>query len=129
MPGLNNRAKGRDGEALAEEYLTVRGYDILEKNYRNRFGEIDIIALDEQSLMVTGLNSDIDYNGKVYHIQTEDGGINNPIILTRIFCTGVLITTRKTSYVYQLDIDGIKTVVENLMKEQHNEMIQELHSG
>jgi len=79
--------------------------------------------------MVTGLNSDIDYNGKVYHIQTEDGGINNPIILTRIFCTGVLITTRKTSYVYQLDIDGIKTVVENLMKEQHNEMIQELHSG
>lgn len=79
--------------------------------------------------MVTGINSDIDYNGKVYHIQTEDGGINNPIILTRIFCTGVLVTTRKTSYVYLLDIDGIKNVVENLMKEQHNEMIQELHSG
>ena len=51
MPGLNNRAKGRDGEALAEEYLTVRGYDILEKNYRNRFGEIDIIALDGKTLV------------------------------------------------------------------------------
>ena len=51
MPGLNNRAKGRDGEALAEEYLTVRGYAILEKNYRNRFGEIDIIALDGKTLV------------------------------------------------------------------------------
>jgi len=79
--------------------------------------------------MVTGINSDIDYNGKVYHVQTEDGGINNPIILTRIFCTGVLVTTRKTSYVYLLEMDGFKSVVENLMKEQHNEMIQEIHSG
>jgi len=79
--------------------------------------------------MVTGINSDIDYNGKVYHVQTEDGGINNPIILTRIFCTGILVTSRKTSYVYLLEMDGLKNVVENLMKEQHNEMIQEIHSG
>ena len=79
--------------------------------------------------MVTGINSDIDYNGKVYHIQTEDGGINNPIILTRIFCTGILVTSRKTSYVYLLEMDGLKNVVENLMKEQHNEMIQEIHSS
>ena len=79
--------------------------------------------------MVTGINSDIDYNGKLYHVQTEDGGINNPIILTRIFCSGVLVTTRKTSYVYLLDMDGFKDVVENLMKEQHNEMIQEIQDG
>ncbi len=79
--------------------------------------------------MVTGINSDIDYNGKLYHVQTEDGGINNPIILTRIFCSGVLVTTRKTSYVYLLDMDGFKEVVENLMKEQHNEMIQEIQNG
>jgi len=79
--------------------------------------------------MVTGINSDIDYNGKLYHVQTEDGGINNPIILTRIFCSGVLVTTRKTSYVYLLDMDGFKDVVENLMKEQHNEMIQEIQNG
>ena len=79
--------------------------------------------------MVTGINRDIDYNGKLYHVQTEDGGINNPIILTRIFCSGVLVTTRKTSYVYLLDMDGFKDVVENLMREQHNEMIQEIQNG
>ncbi len=51
MPVVNNRAKGRDGEAIAEEYLTVRGYDILNKNYRNRFGEIDLIARDGKTLV------------------------------------------------------------------------------
>ena len=51
MSGLSNRAKGRAGESTAEEYLAVRGYDILEKNYRNRFGEIDIIAKDGETLV------------------------------------------------------------------------------
>lgn len=79
--------------------------------------------------MVTGINSDVDYNGKTYHVQTEDGGINNPVILTRIYSSGVLVTSRKTSYLYLLEMDGFVSVVERLMKEQHNEMIQEVQSG
>ncbi len=79
--------------------------------------------------MVTGINSDIDYNNKMFHVQTEDGGLNNPIILTRIFCSGVLITTRKTSYVYLVEIEDWKSIVERLMKEQHDEMIQEIYRG
>ena len=77
--------------------------------------------------MVTGLNSDIEHNGKMYHIQTEDGGLHNPIILTRIFCGGVLVSSRKTSYVYLLEIEGLREVVGRLMKEQHLEMVQKIH--
>ena len=51
MTGLNNRSKGRNGEEMAVEYLLIKGYDILEKNYKNRFGEIDIIALDKKTLV------------------------------------------------------------------------------
>ena len=51
MPGLNNRSKGRDGEERAEEYLVIKGYKILEKNYKTRIGEIDIIALDGKTLV------------------------------------------------------------------------------
>ena len=37
--------KGRDGEDRACEYLLSHGYEIVDRNFRTRGGEIDIIAL------------------------------------------------------------------------------------
>jgi putative endonuclease len=41
---LNTRRLGAGYEAAAADYLTGRGYTILERNYRTRGGEIDLIA-------------------------------------------------------------------------------------
>ncbi len=41
---------GQQGERLAVAYLQRQGYRILETNYRNRLGEIDIIARDRGTL-------------------------------------------------------------------------------
>lgn len=35
---------GERGEALAWNFLRKRGYSILERNYRTRFGEMDVVA-------------------------------------------------------------------------------------
>lgn len=35
---------GQAGEALAAEHLQALGYDIVERNYRTRWGELDIVA-------------------------------------------------------------------------------------
>src|SRR3954466_552027 len=45
------RALGALGERLAAEHLTRAGYAILGRNYRTRFGEIDIIAADSRCLV------------------------------------------------------------------------------
>lgn len=37
---------GRIGEDIAEYFLSKKGYEIVERNYRKKFGEIDIIAND-----------------------------------------------------------------------------------
>jgi len=37
---------GRRGEDLCEEFLKRKGYRIAERNYRCRMGEIDIVAMD-----------------------------------------------------------------------------------
>lgn len=41
-------SKGAAGEVLAARFLRSKGYTILVSNYRTRFGEIDIIAVDAQ---------------------------------------------------------------------------------
>jgi len=42
---------GRSGEAMAAKFLQKKGYKIITKNYRCRFGEIDIIAQDKNTLV------------------------------------------------------------------------------
>ena len=39
-----NKDIGSFGEALARDYLISKGYKILNMNFRNKFGEIDIIC-------------------------------------------------------------------------------------
>src|ERR687888_2561624 len=45
------RALGALGERLAAEHLARAGYVVLARNYRTRFGEIDIIAVDSRCVV------------------------------------------------------------------------------
>jgi putative endonuclease len=45
------RQRGQEGEQIAAAFLQRQGYVIKERNYRNRKGEIDIIAWHEATLV------------------------------------------------------------------------------
>lgn len=48
---------GKYGEDLACRYLLKSGYKIIERNFRTRSGEIDIIARDGQTLVYIEVKS------------------------------------------------------------------------
>jgi putative endonuclease len=45
------RASGATGERIAAEHLEQRGYEIVARNFRTRYGELDLIAADGQALV------------------------------------------------------------------------------
>ena len=53
----STRALGRHGEDIAWEYLKRRGYRILERNYRCRYGEIDLVAKDGETIVFIEVKS------------------------------------------------------------------------
>ncbi len=79
--------------------------------------------------MVLGYNHNLNYKGEVFHVQTEDSGVSNPHIITLLYRGGVIITSKKTSYSDILRMDNLEVVVEELMKEQHKDMMRRLKAG
>ncbi|MFZ4854996.1 MAG: hypothetical protein ACOYL3_01245 [Desulfuromonadaceae bacterium] len=79
--------------------------------------------------MVLGYNHNLMYKGEIFHVQTEDSGVIKPHIITLLYRGGVIISSKKTSYADILKMDNLDVVVEELMKEQHKEMMRRLKAG
>ncbi len=79
--------------------------------------------------MVVGFNHNFRYRGEVYHIQTEDSGLKSPNIVTLLYHGGTILASKKTSYADIVRIDNLGQVVEELMKEQHKNMLRSLKTG
>ena len=78
--------------------------------------------------MLSGINTDIEHDGKIYHVQTEDGGHHNPVIVTHLFAGGAILSSRKVSYADVLQSGPNPEVIREMMKEQHQAMIKSLAS-
>lgn len=48
---MDKQEIGRWGEKLASKFLKKQGYKIVDRNYRTKAGEIDIIAKEKESLV------------------------------------------------------------------------------
>ncbi len=79
--------------------------------------------------MVVGFNHNIKHKGKMYHIQTEDSGLENPHIITHLFVGGNILASKKTSYADIVGAENLPQVVRELMEEQHKEMLRNLING
>lgn len=55
--GWLRRWLGNEGERLAARHLKGKGYRILAKQARNRFGEIDLVALEGETIVFVEVKS------------------------------------------------------------------------
>jgi hypothetical protein len=77
-----------------------------------------------------GFNNNVKYGGNVFHIQTEDSGLDRPHIITHLFADGGrIIKSNKRSYAEHVKRDDIPAFVRQLMKGQHMEMAIMLREG
>lgn len=77
-----------------------------------------------------GYNNNVRHRGRVFHIQTEDSGVNHPHVITHLFMDGGrILKSVKKSYAEHVGSDNMSETVRVLMKEQHKAMFIALRDG
>ncbi len=79
--------------------------------------------------MITGFNTDIEHDGIVYHVQTEDKGLDSPIILSLVYAGGTILASKRSPY-EDLIAEGFSDeVLAERLKRQHKLICAAIHSG
>jgi hypothetical protein len=51
-----------------------------------------------EAIVITGYNTDVEYGGVTYHVQTEDKGLKTPIILSLVYSGGAILASKRVAY-------------------------------
>ncbi len=81
------------------------------------------------NIVITGFNTDIEHDGVVYHVQTEDKGLDSPIILSLVYSGGTILASKRSPY-EDLIAEGFSDeVLAERLKRQHRLICAAIHSG
>ncbi len=79
--------------------------------------------------MITGFNTDIEHNGVVYHVQTEDKGLDSPIILSLVYVGGTILASKRSPYKDLIASGFSDEVLAERLKRQHRLICAAINSG
>jgi len=79
--------------------------------------------------MVPGYNTDFTYRGQTFHVQTEDHGVANPVVVSLLYHKGAILASRKTPYRELLGKADWVEQLKEMMKAQHKALMRELLAG
>jgi hypothetical protein len=86
-------------------------------------------ALGQESAMITGFNTDVEYNGQIYHVQTEDKGSTNPVIESLIYLGGEILAAHRTPYSRETGVGADAKALAERLESQHRRMILNVRQG
>lgn len=79
--------------------------------------------------MITGFNTDIEHGGVVYHVQTEDKGLESPLILSLVYVGGAILASKRSPY-EDLIAEGFdEAVLTERLNRQHRLICAAIKAG
>jgi hypothetical protein len=79
--------------------------------------------------VITGFNTDVEHGGVVYHVQTEDKGLDSPIILSLVYSGGAILASKRAPYEDLLASGFSEAALAERLKRQHRLICAAIHAG
>jgi hypothetical protein len=79
--------------------------------------------------VITGFNTDIEHDGVVYHVQTEDKGLDSPLILSLVYAGGEILASKRSPYEDLIASGFDEDVLGKRLKRQHRLICAAINAG
>ena len=79
--------------------------------------------------MITGYNTDVEHDGVVYHVQTEDKGLETPLILSLVYSGGAILASKRSRYEDLIASGFSDEALSERLKRQHLLICAAIHAG
>ena len=81
-------------------------------------------------MAIFGFNTDVKLGSTVFHVQTEDRGVENPVLNTTVYVRGRVLAKRANSYQdFLASPDFNEPELHAMLEEQHKRVIEEVRAG
>ena len=97
-------------------------------------GDIRVVKTRQKShneAVEKGFNSNVSIEGQNFHVQTEDWGLQNPFVVSRVYQSGAVLKSVKTSYaeIFSSGPASSTQAIRTALREQHQRILDQLLSG
>src|SRR5205085_2622672 len=82
-----------------------------------------------ETAVITGFNTDIEHNGTVYHVQTEDKGLAAPVILSLVYVGGAILASKRSPYDDLVAAGYNAQVLAERLQRQHKLICAAINAG
>jgi hypothetical protein len=79
--------------------------------------------------VITGYNTDIEFDGVTYHVQTEDKGLQRPIILSLVYDRGTILASKRLPYDDLLEGELDEDALAARLQRQHKLICAAIQAG
>jgi hypothetical protein len=79
--------------------------------------------------VITGFNTDIEHDGVIYHVQTEDKGVETPLILSLVYNRGTILASKRSPYHDLLQQGFDEQALADRLQKQHKLICAAVRAG